>query len=145
MLLFIAFLACGEDDSYQVSYGTDGKENNSQQSNQDTDTSNSGSGGNNSGSGSTGTGGNSGADAGTPDDPTDDPEGGPECNACGWFCTCEVGSSTPDDWHDCSVGYDCLDHCIDASASPASEWFECMMEGQGEDCDAVFDCGYPEF
>ena len=146
MLLLIAFLACGEESSYQVSYGTDGKEGTQDDVQEE---SNSGSGGNGETSGNTSgnqSGGNTGgADAGTPDDPTDDPEGGPECNACGWFCTCEVGSSTPDDWHDCSVGYDCLDHCIDASSSPASEWFQCMMSLTGEDCDAVSECGYPEF
>ena len=91
------------------------------------------------------TGSNSCFDAGTPDDTSDDPEGGPECAACGWFCSCETGSETPSDWHDCSVGYDCLDHCIDASASPAVDWFTCVMNTGGEDCDVVFECGYPEF
>ena len=86
-----------------------------------------------------------GFDAGTPDDTSDDPEGGPECAACGWFCTCETGSDIPSDWHDCSVGYDCLDHCINAAESPEAEWFTCVMNTGGEDCDAVFECGYPSF
>ena len=91
------------------------------------------------------TGSGGGFDAGTPDDTSDDPEGGPECAACGWYCTCETGSSTPSDWHDCSVGYDCLDHCINAAASPAADWFSCVMNTGGETCDDVYACGFPEF
>ena len=91
-----------------------------------------------------GDGGDGGATAGT-DDPSDDPEGGPECDACGWYCTCETGSAVPSDWSDCSVGYDCLDHCINPQDSPMAAWYECMMEVGEADCDRISECGTPEF
>ncbi|MEC7985762.1 MAG: hypothetical protein VX278_11410 [Myxococcota bacterium] len=73
----------------------------------------------------------------------------PECCACGWFCECETGSSVPDDWTACSIGYDCLDYCNPSggeaswSDSPAADWFICMVAVDGPECEAVAACGDP--
>jgi|GEM_PF-5513518 len=137
LFLYLTF-SCGTKEEVEISFGgndADTAGESTEQSPQEPSSSPTSEPGNDTG----------GFDAGTPDDTSDDPEGGIECAACGWFCTCETGSDLPSDWHDCSVGYDCLDHCINAAESPEAEWFTCVMNTGGEVCEEVFECGYPSF
>jgi len=139
MLVFLLFFACGEKEPDS---GTESQDSASESTSEDSGTTDSAT----TDSADTDSG-SSGTEEGACDYGHEIST--PECCACGWFCECETGSSVPDDWTACSIGYDCLDYCNPSggeaswSDSPAADWFICMVGVGGPECGAVEACGDP--